>query len=126
MKIAIPTKQNNEIDQHFGHCEFYSIFTLENNEISDKQTLASPQGCGCKSNIAIDLNAMGVTLMLSGGIGDGAINKLAAHNIQVIRNCKGNVDNIVKDYLAGKIEDGGSSCKAHAEHAHGAEHVCEH
>jgi predicted Fe-Mo cluster-binding NifX family protein len=66
---------------------------------------------------------MDVQLMLSGGIGEGAINKLASCNIQVIRNCEGDVDDLVNDYLAGNLKDGGSSCQSHA---HGEEHVCSH
>ena len=37
--------------------------------------------------------------MLAGGIGDGAVNKLASQNIQVVRNCKGDVHQLVEDYL---------------------------
>lgn len=51
-KIALPTR-NGLIDDHFGHCEFYTIFTVdEENRISRTQVLPSPQGCGCKSDIA--------------------------------------------------------------------------
>jgi predicted Fe-Mo cluster-binding NifX family protein len=125
MKIAVPTKENNQIDNHFGHCEFYTIFSVsENNEVFAETILESPQGCGCKSNIAFDLAKMDVKVMLAGGIGDGAINKLAQQNIQVIRNCQGDVHSLVDDYLAGKLKDGGSSCAAHADH--GADHVCNH
>lgn len=124
MKIAVPTKENNQIDAHFGHCEFYTIFLIsDNNEIIAETILESPKGCGCKSNIASELAQMDVRIMLAGGIGDGAVNKLASQNIQVIRNCKGDVHQLVKDYLAGKIQDGGSNCAAHA---HEEGHVCSH
>lgn len=126
MKIAIPTKEGNRIDDHFGHCEFYSIFTVENNKVVNKQTLQSPQGCGCKSNIAYDLAEMGVKIMLAGGIGNGAINKLNSQNIEVIRNCKGDVDVLVNEYLDGNIVDGGASCAAHDEHHSHDAHVCKH
>lgn len=126
MKIAVPTKAGNQIDNHFGHCEFYSIFTVENNQVTQKQTLQSPQGCGCKSNIAYDLANMGVKVMLAGGIGNGAINKLNSQNIEVIRNCKGDVDVLIKEYLAGNIVDGGESCAAHDEHHSSDAHVCNH
>ena len=100
MKIAVPTKQDNQIDDHFGHCEFYTIFLIsDNNEILAETILKSPQGCGCKSNIANDLAEMDVRIMLAGGIGDGAVNKLASQNIQVVRNCKGDVHQLVEDYL---------------------------
>ena len=124
MKIAVPTKENNQVDAHFGHCEFYTIFVItDDNKIQAETILPSPQGCGCKSNIAYELAAMDVKIMLAGGIGDGAVNKLASQNIQVIRNCKGDVHQLVKDYLAGEIQDGGSNC---ASHAHEEGHVCNH
>ena len=120
MKIAVPTKQDNQIDDHFGHCEFYTIFHIsDNNEIMAETILNSPQGCGCKSNIAYDLSELGVEIMLAGGIGDGAVNKLASQNIQVVRNCKGDVHQLVEDYLSGKIQDGGSNCNSHTH-----EHTC--
>lgn len=124
MKIAIPTKENNEVDAHFGHCEFYTIFLIsDKNEILAETILKSPQGCGCKSDIAYDLSELGVKIMLAGGIGDGAVNKLASQDIQVIRNCNGDVHQLVEDYLAGKIQDGGSNC---APHNHEGDHVCSH
>jgi len=126
MKIAVPTKQGNSIDEHFGHCEYYSIFTVENNKVTNKQILQSPQGCGCKSNIAADLAKMGVSIMIAGGMGNGAVNKLAEQNITVVRNCKGDVDMLVKEYLAGNIKDGGENCAAHDEHHSSDAHVCSH
>jgi len=125
MKIAVPTKENNQIDDHFGHCAFYTIFSIsEENEVMAETILESQQGCGCKSEIASDLAKMDVSVMLAGGIGDGAINKLAQQNIRVIRNCKGEVHSLVEAYLVGKLQDGGASCDSHAHHEDG--HVCNH
>lgn len=127
MKIAIPTKQNNQIDEHFGHCEFYTIFSIsDNNEILAQTILQSPQGCGCKSNIAFELAEMGVSVMLAGGIGNGAVTKLASQGISVVRNCKGDVNQLMNDYLAGKIHDGGTNCAAHDSHNNDSKHVCSH
>jgi predicted Fe-Mo cluster-binding NifX family protein len=127
MKIAVPTKEGNQIDNHFGHCEFYTIFLIsEKNEIIAETILNSPQGCGCKSNIAAELAQMDVKIMLAGGIGEGAINKLNASGIQVVRNCKGDVHNLVEEYLKGNIEDGGASCAAHDDHHSSDAHVCNH
>ena len=51
MKIAIPTRENI-VNDHFGYCEMYSVFTINDGKIMHTETLPSPQGCGCKSNIA--------------------------------------------------------------------------
>ncbi|MFN8255643.1 MAG: NifB/NifX family molybdenum-iron cluster-binding protein [Bacteroidales bacterium] len=126
MKIAVPVTTNGHIDGHFGHCEFYNIFTIsENNEIKEIQTLKSPQGCGCKSNIAYTLSEIGVNTMLAGGIGGGAINVLNNVGIEVIRGCAGKSEEIVKQYIEGLIQDSGSSCQHH-EHHHSEGHSCNH
>ena len=127
-KIAVPVTKNNQIDGHFGHCEFYEMYTIsENNEIIDVQTLKSQQGCGCKSNIASVLSDNGVSIMLAGGIGVGAINVLNNYGIQVIRGCSGNASDRVKQFVDGKIFDSGESCLQHERHhGYGQNHKCSH
>lgn len=122
MKIAVPVTSSNQVDEHFGHCEYYQVFTITEKEITHTERLQSPQGCGCKSNIASVLQSMGVKIMLAGGIGAGAINVLNSHGIEVIRGCSGESSAIVKNYLEGKIFDNGLSCLHHEHHhGHGAE-----
>jgi predicted Fe-Mo cluster-binding NifX family protein len=126
MKIAVPVTNNNQIEDHFGHCEFYNVYTIsENNEIKDIQTLESEQGCGCKSNIASVLKSEGVSVMLAGGIGSGAINVLNSVGINVVRGCSGAPNELVYQYLAGAIQDNGVSCQHHENH-HGHDHACNH
>lgn len=124
MKIAVPVTSTNQIDGHFGHCESYSVFTIsENNEICETKRVESPQDCGCKSDIASVLAADGVTLMLAGGIGAGAINVLSNSGIDVIRGCSGDATEVVKLYLSGSVKDSGSSCQQHDAH-HQDGHQC--
>lgn len=118
MKIAVPTR-NNQIDDHFGHCDHYTIFTIENKEIVKTEELASPQGCGCKSGIAAELQKLGVEVMLAGNMGEGAKNKLDAHGIKVVRGCSGPIHFVVAGYLAGVINDSGIGCAGH-----NGEHEC--
>ena len=117
MKIALPTR-NGYIDNHFGHCEYFTVFTIDdvNKEILGSETVKSPEGCGCKSNIAQVLSNMGVNLMLAGNMGDGAVNVLHNSGIEVVRGCNGDVKAVAINYLNGKIEDSGDSCH---EHEHG-------
>ncbi|MBU1013418.1 MAG: NifB/NifX family molybdenum-iron cluster-binding protein [Bacteroidetes bacterium] len=124
-KIAVPTR-NDIVDAHFGHCEYYSIFTVnEKSEIIDKELYAAPQGCGCKSNIAPLLAEKGVYLMLAGNMGVGAVNVLQSSNIEVLRGCEGKVDEVVSSYLSGMLSDSGKSCAHHAHHG-SDDHQCEH
>lgn len=120
-KIALPTR-NGMIDNHFGHCEFYTIVTVnEENQVVMTENIPSPQGCGCKSNIASKLQADGITVMLAGNMGMGALEKLSSCGINVIRRCSGPIMEVVTAYLNGNIQDSGESC-----HHHDADHQCGH
>ena len=124
MKVAVPTR-GNKVDDHFGHCEAYTIFTIDaSNKIEKAELLPSPQGCGCRSNIASVLKEMGITVMLVGNMGGGALNVLNRHGIDVYRGCSGDVRELAKSYLEGKIGDSGVGC-SHHEHE-GEEHQCAH
>jgi predicted Fe-Mo cluster-binding NifX family protein len=115
MKIAVPTR-NGEIDSHFGHCEYFTVVCLnEQRTISSEETISPPPGCGCTSNIAESLAERGVRLMLAGNMGQGAVNKLAAAGITVVRGCSGSVKQAVEDYVSGRLSDTPVIC-----HDHGA------
>lgn len=112
MRIAIPTR-DGRVDDHFGHCDHYTIYTVENNTVVDTDTLPSPQGCGCKSNIASILRKIGVEVMLAGNMGEGAKRKLEGEGIRVIRGCRGEIDVLIKTYLSGFVFDSGVGCDHH-------------
>lgn len=115
MRIAVPTK-DDLVDDHFGHCAYYTIIDVVDGKITGTSRLASPEGCGCKSGIASVLKQMGVSVMLAGNMGLGAKNTLEAQRIEVIRGCRGSVDDVVSDYLAGNISDNGEVCDHHDCH----------
>ncbi len=122
MKIAVPVKADGQIDNHFGHCESYKVFAVTGeNKVSEVDVIKSTQVCGCKSNIAGVLASSGVSVLLAGGIGNGAINVLHNAGINVIRGCEGEAAEIVKQYATGRIIDSGEIC-----HHHDEGHVCNH
>jgi predicted Fe-Mo cluster-binding NifX family protein len=118
MKIALPSR-GDLIDSHFGHCEYYTVFTTNGSELIQQEIVPSPSGCGCKSNIASVLAEMGVTMMLAGNMGDGAVNVLNNSGIEVVRGCSGSVKEVALAWLAGTLTDSGDSCH---EHEHGCQH----
>lgn len=120
MKIALPSRQNL-IDSHFGHCEYFTVFTVDKNSktIVGQEIVESPVGCGCKSNIAQTLAGLGVKLMLAGNMGDGAVHVLNNAGIEVVRGCSGDIKSVALAWLAGSLVDSGDSCH---EHEHGCNH----
>lgn len=62
-KIAIPTREDM-VDDHFGHCAYYTVVTLsEQNQVVKQERLDSPEGCGCKSNIASVMQDISETIL---------------------------------------------------------------
>ncbi len=118
IKIAIPTR-DGQVDHHFGHCDCYSIVETDGDKrILSISTLDSPEGCGCKSDIASRLQKMGVTLMLAGNIGQGAVGKLEGCGISVIKGQEGDVVGLVRKYLNGEVVDHDAICDHHDCNGH--------
>ncbi len=126
-RIAVPVR-GNMVDEHFGHCEAFAVYNVdENNAITGEETVLAPVGCGCRSNIAIDLAAKGVSVMLAGGLGQGARNVLNQAGIEVYSGFKGQAKDAVHRFLNGE-RGNNASCAGHAHH-HGDEshgHGCHH
>lgn len=117
MMIAVPTTLHGAVDQHFGHCDKFTLFKVDRTKgtILSQETLPSPGECGCRSDIASVLASKGVTVLLTGGIGPGAIRVLEGHGIKVVRGASGRAEQAVVDYLAGRLIDSG---EPYGEHEH--------
>lgn len=122
LKIALPSRQN-QIDDHFGHCDYFTVLTVDTQtkEIVGEEVVASPAGCGCKSNIAQVLAEKGVKVMLAGNMGEGAVQVLNGAGMEVVRGCSGEIRTVALAWLAGSLSDSGDSCREHEHscHSHG-------
>lgn len=123
MKIALPTS-GNFVDDHFGHCEMFTVFSIdENNDVVGSEIVPAAEGCGCKSGIATVLKEKGVKVMLAGNMGEGAVNVLGNNGIKVVRGCHGELRSVLTAWLGGEVTDSGHGCAGHhGEDGHG--HQC--
>ena len=113
MKIALPT-DGNVVDGHFGHCQSFTIFTVDDhNKIVSQETLTPPPGCGCKSSIIPQLAESGVSVMLAGNMGAGAVQVLSNNGMKVVRGCTGDVREVTEAWLEGQIDDSETTCDSH-------------
>jgi len=70
-KIAIPVDNSGILDGHFGHCKFFAIVTVENDEIkSEEKIVPPPHEPGL---LPTWLAEKGVTDIIAGGMGQKAI-----------------------------------------------------
>lgn len=122
MKIAT-TYANGEIFQHFGHCEQFKIFTVEDNAIVSSEVV-SAIGSG-HGALAGFLKNLGVDVLICGGIGGGARNALAQANIQLFPGANGSADLCVTALLGGRlIYDPDTVCSHHGEGHDCGDHDC--
>ena len=120
--IAVPTREGDMVDEHFGHCEYFTIFKVdeETKTIISKEKLDSPEGCGCKSNIIHTFLEKEIDVMLAGGIGGGAVAMLESRGIGVFNGCGGKTDEAVLRFLNGEVCGQGVCCNHEGcgEHHH--------
>jgi predicted Fe-Mo cluster-binding NifX family protein len=110
MKVAIPTV-GTRVDEHFGHARTFTIFTLNDaSEVVETETFFPPSGCGCQSTVGVTMQAKGVSTLLVGNIGQGAINKMAEHGITVLRGCEGEIRDVLARWTNGEIKDQNILC----------------
>lgn len=126
MKIAVPVR-DEFVNEHFGQTDTYVVYSVsEENKILAEERVNAFDGCGCKSGIVEVLASKGVTIMLAGNMGAGAVNHLYAGGIDVIRGCAGKVGDVIQAYLSGKIVDNNQTCNQHQgcddHHEHGHNH----
>jgi len=113
IKIAIPSR-DGQVDEHFGHCGYVTILSVDANKtIAGEETFAPPAECGCRSNLVETLLGMGVTTLIAGNMGQGAADKLGRSGIRVIRGASGPVRDAAAAFLAGTLTDSAELCQAH-------------
>lgn len=110
--IAVPTMVRGQIASHFGKCERFTIFAMdESGAIKAEEKVEASMGPGCKSGATAQLSAMGVTVLIVGCIGDGAVRAFSAHGIHVVRGASGPSRAAVQAYARGELKDTGLSCE---------------
>ncbi len=114
MKIAVAS-ENEVVTEHFGHCINFNIFEVCNDEVVNHESIDNP---GHKPGFLPNfLNELGVNVIISGGMGGGAIEIFNEKNIEVIVGAKGLAKDLVKEYIDGLLVSTGSVCHDHSHHA---------
>jgi predicted Fe-Mo cluster-binding NifX family protein len=118
MKIAVAS-ENGKVAQHFGHCETFMTFDTAQGQIVQSEAVANP---GHKPGFLPNfLNDQGVNVIISGGMGGGALNRFQQKDIEVIIGAAGDVRDAVQRYLAGELVSTDSVCEGH-QHRHNCRH----
>lgn len=111
MKIAV-ARMGNTVAEHFGHCENFGIYESENKAVLSEQSVANPgHKPGFLPNFLAD---MGVKVIISGGMGGGAVDIFNERGVEVVVGAKGDSKAAVEAYLRGELKTTGSICREHS------------
>jgi len=107
MKIAIST-DSGKVSEHFGRCPEFTIVEIDNNKIKDRKIISNPGHM--TGFLPKFLKGQGVSCVIAGGAGFRAQELFEQFGIQLITGIQGDVNNVVRDFIKGKIKQGGDLC----------------
>ncbi len=121
MKVAVTSSYaDNNVFGHFGKCEVFKIFEIENNKVVSKTSVPT-NGQG-HSQLSGFLSGLNVNTLICSGMGQGAYSMLCANGINVIRGAKGDIDEAVNAFINGQLSDDTSVVCSHKHE--GENHNC--
>ncbi len=119
--IAIPS-EGIMLNAHFGRSQAFTIYTINDSEVSGKIVL-NTQGLEHQhSGIAQLLKSKGVEVVICGGIGPGAISGLESAGLEVLRGANGTVEEIASAYANGSLITFDAVCNHNHNHNHDHSH----
>ncbi|MEW6525340.1 MAG: NifB/NifX family molybdenum-iron cluster-binding protein [Spirochaetota bacterium] len=111
MKIAVPLTQDNIFSLHFGHCDKFALYDIDEtnkNIIKKEEIPAPPHQPGLLPRFLAD---KGATCILAGGMGTRARQLFEEQKVIAITGVEGtDPDMLVNDYLQGKLKTGANVC----------------
>ena len=110
MKIAVASDKGL-VSDHFGHCESFMIYDTVGGKIVE--TVAVPNPGHKPGFLPVFLNDKGVNVIISGGMGGGAVDIFNEKNIEVITGASGKAEDLATSYLMGELVSTGSVCHEH-------------
>ena len=118
MKIAV-TYENGQVFQHFGRTENFKVYEIEDGKVVSSNVINS-NGVGHEA-LAYLLADQKISVLICGGLGEGAKAALEDAGVEVYSGASGDADAAVDTYLRGELVSTGVNCDHH-EHEHEHEH----
>lgn len=108
MRVAIPCEKE-KVAPHFGRCESYAIFDIKNGTVVRKEIIANP---GHEPGFLPKFLAeRRVQKVICYGIGPRAMQLFESFGIEVIAGAEGNIDEVIKEFIEGKLKSDFSKCE---------------
>ena len=100
MRIAVAS-DNGIVSQHFGHCQGFALYDVEDGQIKEKGFAPNP---GHQPGILpVFLSEHQANIIIAGGMGEMARKLFNERNINVVVGAAGNCYDVINEYLEGKL-----------------------
>ncbi len=110
MKIAVAS-EGSIVSQHFGHCEGFTIYYVENGTATTKHFVPNP---GHKPGyLPVFLREQNVDVIIAGGMGEAAKDLFIENGIEVFVGVDGQSDIAAQQYAKGLLKSTGTICTEH-------------
>ncbi len=123
MKIAIPSKTTEglfaEVEEHFGRARIYTFIEIdeEGDPVAIEVEEVNFEGHG-PGEIPSWVKSHGADVVLTGGMGQRAIEFFRDMGIEVVTGVSGTIKDVIKEFLGGKLQGKAEPCHESQEHAH--------
>ena len=115
--VAADGDENLEapVGAHFGRAPFYAVVEVQGDEVKGSKFVKNPHAeSHTPGKVPEFVHSLDAHVILSGGMGQRAIQKFQGYGIQVGIGAKGTVQQALDAFLAGKLTDEGG-----CQHSHG-------
>jgi predicted Fe-Mo cluster-binding NifX family protein len=117
MRIAVSTEDNaglaSTVSGHFGRCPYFTLVDLAEGAVTSVVTVANPYyGNHQPGQVPAFIHKQSADVMLSGGMGAGAISFFQQYGVQIATGASGTVQQSIDRYLRGELS-AQASCPGH-------------
>ena len=121
MRIAVSAENDQGLDSpvspHFGRCPYFVLVDSDNGALTRVETVRNPYyGNHQPGQVPAFVHSKGANVMLSGGMGAGAVSYFNQYGIEVATGAGGTVRQAIDLYLAGYLRGTHPCCPDDSSH----------
>jgi len=115
-KIAFPTNDKVNVEEHFGHCKYFALCSIDDNKEEKINFVEAPEHAPGK--LPKFLGEQKADVIITGGMGSMAVQMFSDQNIEVIMGARGAIQEVLKKYLNNELSSTVSACTEHKRGCH--------
>jgi predicted Fe-Mo cluster-binding NifX family protein len=108
VRVAIACDKGN-VSEHFGFCEEFVVYEIEENKIKNREVLKNPGHI--PGFLPKFLKEKNVDVVITKGIGPRAVELLHSLGIKVISTVSGSEKEVIERYVEGQLKEASEACK---------------